>query len=228
MHIRHLYFAILVVVVALGSACSSPPLIIEGLTLDPRPSESVPLAAQVTFETNRPTTVALLFDDGDRTWTSDLGLSSQTRHVVPVLGMRPGRTHQVRVVVTDQDGLTATSELLAITTDPLPELFPPIDVRISEPERMEPGVTVFSLSYRPEGGGGGNVGLAVAVDEAGEVVWYYTTDHGVRDIRQLDNGHIQYLSRNPGEPLYEIEFSPRSLPDSNGKHPDLQCGSENL
>ena len=205
-HIRHLFFAILVVVVAPGAGCTSPPPLIEGLRLDPRPSESVPLAAQVTFETNRPATVTLEFDDGDRNWTSNVGLGLETSHVVPILGMRPDRTHQVRVVVTDQDGLTATSELLEITTDPLPEPFPPIEVRISEPERMEPGATLFSLTYRPEGGGGGNVGLAVAVDEAGEVVWYYTTDHGVRDVQRLDNGHIQYLSRNPGEPLYEIDM----------------------
>ena len=38
---------------------------IQGMELDSRPSETVPLAALVTFETDRQTTVALRFDDGD-------------------------------------------------------------------------------------------------------------------------------------------------------------------
>ena len=206
MHRQYLFLAILVGVTALSSACGSPTLVIQGLVLDARPSEAVPLAAQVTFETALPTTVALEFDDGIRSWTSDVGLPAATRHVVPILGMRPDRTHSIRVVVTDESGLTATSELLEITTSPLPEPFPPIDVSVSEPDRMEPGVTIFSVSYRPEDGGGADLGLAIGVDEAGEVVWYYTTDHGVRDVRRLDNGHIQYLSRAPGEPLYEIDM----------------------
>ena len=225
MYSRGLVFAVLAVVVALGTACSSPPLEIQGVELDSRPSESVPLAAQVTFETTRPTTVALEFDDGDRSWTSDIGFPSRTHHVVPILGMRPDRTHRLRVVVTDQEGRTATSEELEITTGPLPEPFPPIDVRVSEPERMEPGVTVFSLSYRPESGGGGDVGLAVAVDEAGEVVWYYTADHGVRDVRRLDNGHIQYLSRAPGEPLYEIDMLGKVI---SKWHPNLVSDQEDV
>ena len=220
-----LSFAFLVVVVALGTACSPSPLVILELELDTRPSEAVPLGAQVTFETNRPTTVVLEFDDGDRNWTSDVGLPPETRHLVPILGMRPDRTHRVRVLVTDQDGFTATSDLLEVTPGPLPEPFPPIDVRISEPERMEPGVTVFSVAYRPEGGGGADLGLAIGVDEAGEVVWYYTADHGVRDVRRLDNGHIQYLSRAPGEPLYEIDMLGRVV---SKWHPNLVSDQEDV
>ena len=56
--------ALLEAVTVLSAGCGVPPPDIRGLEVDPRPSERVPLAAQVTFETSRPATVALQFDDG--------------------------------------------------------------------------------------------------------------------------------------------------------------------
>ena len=213
MHRHYLSVAILLVVTALGSACGSTPLVIQGVELDPRPSEAVPLAAQVTFETNRPATVALDFDDGDRSWTSDVGLPEGTQHVVPILGMRPDRTHRVRVVVTDRNGFTATSEVLEITTEPLPDDFPPIDVRVSVPDRMEPGVTLFEPTYNPEDGSERDYQWLIAVDEAGEVVWYYRAAHGVGDAQRLQNGNIFYRSGRTH--LYEIDMLGNLVSDWN-------------
>ena len=206
MHSKNWLFPILISVIALTTTCSSSPPAIRGMVLDPRPSETVPLAAQVTFETDRPTSVSLEFDDGERNWRVDTGTRSATNHVVPILGMRPDRTHQVVVVVTDENGLSASSEPLEITTDPLPDDFPPIDLRISQPERMEPGVTLFGAEYRPGGVVDENYGLLVAVDEAGEVVWYYKTDYFANfEARRLANGNILYMSSWSGL-LYEINM----------------------
>jgi len=163
------------------------------------------LAAQVTFTTSRPTTVALAFDDGERRWTVDTRQPATTQHVVPILGMRPGRTHLIHAIVTDEHGRTNTSEAFEVTTDPLPDDFPPIDVRVSEPNRMEPGVTMFEPIYRSTDDSERDDHLLVAVDEAGEVVWYYKAEQPVNDARRLQNGHLLYRTGRAG-PLYEIDM----------------------
>ena len=196
--------AVVATTIVLGVGCGAPPTILE-LELDPRPSQRVPLAAQVTFTTDRPATVGLEFDDGQRRWTVDIGQPATVDHVVPILGMRPGRTHTVRVVVTDEDGRTSTSEGLEISTDPLPDDFPPIDVRVSEPDRMEPGVTLFEPIYRGEGGTEREAHLLVAVDAAGEVVWYYKAPQPASDARRLRNGNLLFRTGRAG-PLYEIDM----------------------
>ena len=196
--------------------------------MDPRPSERVPLAAQATFETTRLATVALEFDDGARRWTVDTGERARTHHVVPILGMRPGRTHVVRVLVTDENGVTNTSEPFEVTTDPLPHDFPPIDVRVSQPDRMEPGVTLFEPTYRPEDDSDRDHHLLVAVDDTGEVVWYYKAAQSVSDARRLQNGNLLYRTGRAG-PLYEIDMLGNTVSEwhTNGT-PEEQVGSESI
>ena len=192
-------------IAVLSAGCAPSPPELQGLEVDPRPSEDVPLAAQVTFTTSRPTTVALEFDDGERRWTVDTGKSPETHHVVPILGMRPDRTHIIHAIVTDENGSTNTSEAFEVTTDPLPDDFPPIDVRISEPSRMEPGVTMFEPIYRSTDSSERDYHLLVAVDEAGEVVWYFKAEQPVNDARRLQNGNLLYRTGRGG-PLYEIDM----------------------
>ena len=61
----------LLAVVPLLAACVSSPPIIRGIELDRRPSATVPLAAQLTFVTDRPTSVVLEIDDGSGLWLID-------------------------------------------------------------------------------------------------------------------------------------------------------------
>ena len=118
-------FAVLVVIGALSAGCRASPPEIEDFELDPRPNDRVPLAAQIAFRTNRPTTVALEFDDGERRWTVDIGGGATTTHVVPILGMRPDRTHVVRAVVTGENGVTNASEPFVSHNGSTPRRFPP-------------------------------------------------------------------------------------------------------
>ena len=196
---------LLVTIAVLSGGCSPSPPEIQGLEVNPKPSDSVPLAAQVTFTTRRPTTVALEFDDGERRWAVDTGQSATTSHVVPILGMRPDRTHLIRVVVTDEDGGTNTSEAFEVTTGPLPDDFPPIDVRVSEPDRMEPGVTMFEPIYRSEDDSERDHHLLVAVDDTGEVVWYYKAGQPASDARRLQNGNLLYRTGRARERLHCCE-----------------------
>ncbi len=192
------------ILTALSAGCAGSPLTIEDISLDSQPNARAPLTATVGFSTSRATTVALTFDDGERSWTADVRRPAANEHVVPILGMRPGRVHNVRIVVTDEEGNTQTSESLEIVTAPLPEDFPPIDVRVSLPDRMEPGITMLEPTYRSEDGSERDH-LLVAVDAAGEVVWYYTAPHSASNVRRLRNGNLSYRTGRAG-PLFEIDM----------------------
>ena len=93
-------FAVLMAITVPSVECGASPPEIQRMELDPRPSERVPLAAQVRFRSDHPTTVALEFDDGERGWSVDVLDPATTNHVVPILGMRSDRTHLVRIIVT--------------------------------------------------------------------------------------------------------------------------------
>ncbi len=194
---------ILTTTAAFTSACSSPPTV-QLIGLTQRPSETVPLAALVTLQTDQPTTVSIELSDGEHTWSVEPNTELALRHEVPLLGMRPDRLHTVRVEVVDEGGRIASTLPLEITTPPLPEKFPVLETRISEPDRMEPEFTMFDTTYRGEEGPD-EPGPLVIVDAEGEIVWYYWADHDVGDARRLQNGNIMYLSDRDGR-LYEIDM----------------------
>ena len=221
-------FAVLVVIGALSAGCRASPPEIEDFELDPRPNDRVPLAAQIAFRTNRPTTVALEFDDGERRWTVDIGGGATTTHVVPILGMRPDRTHVVRAVVTGENGVTNASEPFEVTTDPLPDDFPPLDVRVSVPDRMEPGITMLEPTYQSEDGSERDYHLLVALDETGDVVWYYKAAQPAADARRLQNGNLLYRTGRAG-PLYEIDMLGNTVAEwHTNRTPEDQRGSNSL
>ena len=223
-----LFVALGVAIAVVSSGCRMSPPEIQDMKLDLRPSETVPLAAEATFRTDRPTTVTLEFDDGQLSWAVDIGEAAKLSHVVPILGLRPDRTHMVRVVVADENGRTSTSEILNITTDPLPGDFPPIDVRVSEPARMEPGVTMFEPVYRSTDGEERADHLLVAVDESGEVVWYYRAERPVSDARRLQNGNLLYRTGRAG-PLYEIDMLGNTVFEwHTNRTPEDHVGSDSI
>ena len=135
-----------------------------------QPKEHTPLAALLTFSTDEPSLVSLEIADGTQRWSVTPDDDHRTNHEVPVLGLRPGRMHDVTVTVSDVAGNSFSMEPITIATDPLPDDFPPLDVRISKPDQMEPGVTVFGLFRWPDGATPDrDFGLLVALDAAGDV-----------------------------------------------------------
>ena len=132
-------------------------------------------------------------------------LECATGHGHIGLYLRTGRTNTGRVRVTDRDGGETLSEPLEFKTDPLPDDFPPIDLKISRPRRMEPGVTLVPFFRWPGPGPDETFGLVVALDAHGEVVWYFRADHTVSDLVRIDSGHFIYQDGRPPL-LYEIEI----------------------
>src|SRR2546427_1162977 len=121
------------------------------------PNPRVPLASIVTFTSDEPAAVALQVNDG-RVFYADREL--RTEHAVAVLGLRAAERNQVRIFLIDGAGnRSAPSASLEILTDPLPADFPPIEARVHETSRMEPGVTFFNVIRTDRG-----VSALLAVD----------------------------------------------------------------
>ncbi len=168
----------------------SLPRFLQGPSIAPNPNPRVPLAALIEFITDRPVWADLEVSDGAKSWFVSFGSDFVRRHTLPLLGLSPGKSYSIAVTVTDAGGNCFTwPEPLEIATDPLPEDFPPLRVKTSEPEKMEPGVTLFNVGRYESP----SYGLLAAVDETGEVIWYFQTDHGIGNVTQLQNGNLLYL-----------------------------------
>ncbi len=123
--------------------------------------------------------------------------------------MRADSTYELTIAVTDEAGRTASPPRVTFTTGALPADIPPLIVT-SDPEEMAPGLTLFPLTHRVdppavEGQLPPMLGLLVAVDAEGNVVWYHRASSPIGDARLLDNGNILYEYNDMG--TREIDLS---------------------
>ncbi|HYR87137.1 MAG TPA: aryl-sulfate sulfotransferase [Terriglobia bacterium] len=164
----------------------TPPQFATNPTVTRNPNPRVPLASIVTFRSDKPAAVALQINDG-RVFYADREL--QTEHAVAILGLHAAGRNQVRIFLIDAAGnRSAPSVSMEILTDPLPADFPPIEARVHQTLRMEPGVTLFNIIRTDRG-----LSALLAVDGEGKVVWYYRGDAMITDARRLRNGNLLFL-----------------------------------
>ena len=168
------------------------------------PNPRVPLVAIIRFAASEPVSTRISLADGERNWTIDFAAADAPGDGLAILGMRPGRRHELKVSIKDRDGnSTDAPRPLTYTTPPLPgdlRDFPPIIVRHTEPARMEPGVTLLSVrrvaNTRPLRRTPRQLpfttdwGMIVGIDVQGQVVWYYQSDKRIAGIDRLHNGHL--------------------------------------
>jgi hypothetical protein len=88
------------------ASCAETGPSITNLDIDPDVSETVPLAARVELETDRPTRVSFEVSDGTDTWTIDPRSPLATVHDVPLLGLRAAMSNSIVVRATDESGST--------------------------------------------------------------------------------------------------------------------------
>jgi hypothetical protein len=122
-------------------------------------------------------------------------------HLIGLAGLRPSTTYQVSAEATGADGATwPAGPPQRFRTGPLPSDFPRMSATAT-PDRMAPGLTLFNLvPWRlPRGGRPITpvslaeqpmLGYLAAVDEAGQVVWYYRSELPIEDVRPLPDGTI--------------------------------------
>ena len=188
-----------------GCGDHTPP-VMSGLTFAANPSGHVPLAARATFTTDEAAQATVQITADENSWVQTVTPAYQVEHSVMVLGLQPVQTYQIVFVATDEAGNAVRSSAYEMTTPALPDTFPPIETARSEPDWMEPGVTLFSVYRRTEDDRGTDFGLLLAVNVAGEVVWHYRSDERISDARRLRNGNILYTGGEKRDHMYEIDM----------------------
>lgn len=185
--------------------CAGPP-VANDVILVANPNENAPLAGILTFTSDRPVVPSLLIDDGEHQQNVTPDDEPRTEHKTLVLGLRPGRTHTVTVTIRDQNGRETVLDPLEIETPPLPDDFPPIELTHNSPEDKEPGVTMFNVfRWTGQFDDDPNWGLAVVVDEAGEVLWYLKNETSIGEPRRMHNGNLMFMGHEGGR-LYEVDM----------------------
>ena len=184
---------------------------ITSINLTANPNQSVPLAAILKLTTEEFTrVVALQFDDGDQNWMVELNREFSKEHEIPLLGMRPARSHNITAVLLDSTGNEFEAETQTFETPLLPDAFPTPVITAHDPARMESGVTIFNVNGRWDANGNStpaNFSPAIIVDDEGEIVWYYLPGvHRVHDIRRMNNGNLIYEVWPGTDGMVEIDM----------------------
>ncbi len=180
-----------------GAQPDRRPPAIERLEIVEPPRPEAPLGARIAISTDEPARLTVEIADGARLVRRELDGRYRSAHVVPLTGLRPARTHAVTFIATDAAGNRAAAAL-NLDTEPLPDDFPPLEVAVSQPERMEPGATLFNVYRWGREGRDPDFGLLVAVDTAGDVVWYYRAGHVIANAVPLASGNLLYMAMVDG------------------------------
>ena len=187
------------------AACSRPASIdfIDVPELVANPSGKVPLAAAVSFTADTSLSASIEISDGTHTWGHDFGRQpAEEETILPVVGMRADRKHTIEVSLRSEDGRYHEQTFSFVTPrlpqNPLEQ--PAIDVKVSRPDRMEPGYTFLSVRRRALGRAhwltekqrrfSTDWGKLIALDSAGEIVWYYESEFRTSGIDRLQSGNI--------------------------------------
>jgi len=159
-----------------------------------------PLSAEVRFDTKDLTTVQIRVL-GEEIVEQSFALASTT-HELPVLGLYAGRTNQVEITLTDSNGDIA-KDTLEVTTDPLPNFFPTVNIETKKESEMEPGMNLAEFST---GNGGLIESYPFIFDSNGDIRWYLDLNRFNKllfPIRRLTNGNWIIGDRNR---LYEYDM----------------------
>lgn len=208
--------ALIALVVAACSGDDPPPAsegeqaagegMLSNVEVTPGPNSA--LTAVVQAETADDAVVSVDVAAGEGSVENPPATEPGTSHEVPVAGMRAETTYTLTVTAEATGGAQDAAEV-EWTTGPVPDDLPPLTVDAADSDAMAPGITLFNAT-RWEGGGdegveggeggdggqgddGGdgapeNTGYIVAVDDEGEVVWYYETGPSLAEVSQTAEG----------------------------------------
>jgi len=164
-------------------------------------SAATVLAFSLSLETDLATTaeVTVTPSEGEPWLVSTVG-DAQTTHDLVIAGLHASTTYSLSIAATGADGGQVVDDSKSITTDPLPETLPPLEVVTSSPDRMAPGFTLFNVFQWLPGAQGPDLetGWLIALDADGRVVWYVQTSGRPEDVRVLSSGNIGYTSGDDG------------------------------
>ncbi len=176
------------------------PRFTSGPELVPNSNPGVPLAAIVKFTTDQPVIAALEIRGGHQGRRVTFQ-QTDTAFSLPVLGLAPEQSYTVEVLISAMGHQVKAPEVLSGVAGSLPAGFPPLETTISQAKLMEPGVVLLKPIVLGEGV---DLGIAFAVNQAGEVIWYYQPEGSFKSmIRPLASGNLMILGRGN---IFEIDM----------------------
>ena len=148
------------------------------------PYQANPLSAFLLFETFEPAqvTVSAAGKDLHSTYAfTSPGLN--THHELPVLGLYPGQANRVSLVVRYANGQSETAQL-DVQTEPLPADFPKLELVVSKPEKMEPGLDLMTACL--------DTNYSYLLDANGDVRGYFSDKNfgHCTSMQVLQNGRL--------------------------------------
>ena len=216
------WFSLMCATAALSGCGPSLPQFSIELSLQTNPNHPLTALANVSVSTEEGADEVALSDIRIEInfWADDEGIplqntgseEAETPHEITLVGMRSETEYFVQAVATwgDDDDYTTSSSIETVTTGELPADIPVATAEALDPDQMSHGLTIFGIH--------GSDIYSVAVDEAGEVVWYYRGELGyteattLRDITLLDDGNLLVLLQRyaeiitpGGQPLQQVE-----------------------
>ena len=165
------------------------------------PNESVVLAGILKFQTNTSVVAKIFLKCEDHSITLSYDSTYDSSRGLPVIGMNPGWSYRVKLLLQSGGEKLVFKKKMIFTTPELPSdpvEFPGFKVTKLETAQVEPGITLLNPRRRELDQASLNVnfGMLVAIDEMGEVIWYYRTDSRISDFNFLPNGHISYMTQD--------------------------------
>jgi hypothetical protein len=148
------------------------------------PYQANPLSALILFETVQPAQVTVTVQGKNPSSTFPfLLVGFTTHHEVPVLGLYPGQANEVSLSLAYQNGEVETSRQI-LQTEPLPFDFPKLEVQVSKPAQMEPGVDLMIACL--------DTNYTYLLDSTGAVRGYFTNRYfgHCTAMRVLKNGRL--------------------------------------
>jgi hypothetical protein len=148
------------------------------------PYQANPLSALMLFETAEPAQITATVVGKNQYVTFANTIDGfTTHHEVVILGLYPGQKNQVDLVIAYQNGREEKYEQ-SLQTEPLPYDFPNLDVQVSKPEKMEPGVDLMIACLESN--------YTYLLDANGDVRGYFTNKYfgHCTAMRVLKNGRL--------------------------------------
>lgn len=183
--------ALAVLIVVVAAACSNDDAasgeasnadVRLNASLESHPVSAISAVLEVTTDPPASVTVSV---DGPGGGFAIPATDVRAAHRLPVVGMRADSDYTIAV------SAGRTTNTFPWKTGALPDDLPPVTAVTADAARMQPGYTVFnafSWDGVPEGEAPPDAGFVLAVDEAGQVVWYQRLTHQILDVDTTRRG----------------------------------------
>ncbi|MBG7605545.1 MAG: aryl-sulfate sulfotransferase [Actinobacteria bacterium] len=155
------------------------------VTVEPTPYS--PIAALATVVTDEPGKVSITATAGDHIVEVPTTAIATNEHAIPIVGMRQGLDYELTINVLNDSGEVVETLTDSFSTGAIDRELPEFDFVI-DPEQSQPGVTIveFGRWEPPDDWPHGQV--VIALDNEGEIVWYYSNTGAVGAVRPTPTG----------------------------------------